>query len=108
MCRAGSPVRAIDDGVIDPSAGFGFNDNGGTVWGFSFTLSTKGNKYFYTHLADVEKGIGAGGSVTAGQILGHVGDPPRFPSHLHLGVMNGNPDVFFDAECFGDLEKDRP
>jgi murein DD-endopeptidase MepM/ murein hydrolase activator NlpD len=90
MAPPGTPVYAIADGRISPSAGFGFHSNGSTVWGRRFTLEFKGNAAFYTHLGRYAKGIKPGARVKKGQLLGYLGDPPGFPSHLHIGLMHGD------------------
>ena len=90
MAPAGTPVYAIADGVIDPSAGFGFHQSGSTVWGYRFTLKFGNNAAFYTHLGKFAKGLKPGRRVKKGQLLGWLGDPPGFASHLHIGLMHGD------------------
>lgn len=92
MAPAGTPIYAVDDGVIDPGAGFGFSDNGSTVWGFRMTLRTKDNAFFMTHMGAFAPGIKQGKKIKKGDLLGWVGDPGgRFPSHLHIGAEHGDP-----------------
>jgi murein DD-endopeptidase MepM/ murein hydrolase activator NlpD len=87
MDRAGTPVYAFADGVIDPNSGFGFSDNGRTVWGYRFTLKADdGTRCFYTHLGRYAKGIKPGKRVRMGEVVGWLGDPPYFEAHLHLGA----------------------
>jgi murein DD-endopeptidase MepM/ murein hydrolase activator NlpD len=91
----GTPCFAVDDGIVDPGAGFGFRDNGSTVWGARLTLKTaEGARCFYTHLGRYARGIAPGVAVKQGQLLGWLGNPPRFAAHLHFGVQPpANPEL---------------
>jgi murein DD-endopeptidase MepM/ murein hydrolase activator NlpD len=88
MAPPGTPCFAVADGRIDPGAGFGFRDNGSTVWGCRLTLLTgDGLRCFYTHLGRYARGIAPGAAVRQGQLLGWLGRPPRFEAHLHFGAQ---------------------
>jgi murein DD-endopeptidase MepM/ murein hydrolase activator NlpD len=87
MARPGTPCYAVDDGRIDPRFGFGWSDNGATVWGFRFTLTTDdGVSCFYQHLGRLARGVAPGARVRQGQLVGWVGNPSRFEAHLHFGA----------------------
>jgi murein DD-endopeptidase MepM/ murein hydrolase activator NlpD len=90
MAPAGTPVYSLVDGVIDPNAGFGFSSNGNTVWGHRLTITGAGNAFFYTHLGGFAPGIKRGARVKRGQLIGWLGSPPGFPSHLHIGLQHGD------------------
>ena len=90
MAKPGTPIYAISDGQI--TGNFGFTSNGSTVWGRRLTLTFKGGKNaaFYTHMGKYAKGIKPGAKVKKGQLIGFVGDPPGFASHLHIGLEHGD------------------
>lgn len=88
LAPAGTPCYAFADGIIDPNFGFGFRDNGATVWGYRLHLKADdGVRCFYTHLGRYASGIAPGKRVKQGELLGWLGDPPYFVPHLHFGAQ---------------------
>lgn len=86
--KPGTPVYAVEDGQVSPTAGFGFKSNGRTVWGHRFTLrADSGRSYFYTHLGGFKKGVYPGARLVEGQHVGWLGNPPGFPPHLHFAAQ---------------------
>lgn len=84
----GTPIVSITDGVVTAK---GWNEYGGERVG----ITTKKDTYFYyAHLDRYENGIEIGKHVSAGDIIGYVGDtgygPPgtrgKLISHLHLQI----------------------
>lgn len=84
----GTPIYALDDGVIGPRIGPLGRQNGGRFDGQRLTLVGSGNEYYYAHLSRLA--VGAGERVKRGQLLGWSGSANGVP-HLHLGVRNGDP-----------------
>ena len=79
----GTPVVAVTAGSVlfqsDPLGGLAAYVSGG------------GNTYYYAHLNDY---VGGGRSVSAGELIGHVGntgDASDAPSHLHFEIRPGGP-----------------
>lgn len=87
MAPAGTPVYAPANSVIVKTR---FADNGKTVWGYQVTLAGSGDTFFLTHLGRLAKGVKAGGRVKRGQLIGWLGQPPYFASHLHIGIERGD------------------
>jgi murein DD-endopeptidase MepM/ murein hydrolase activator NlpD len=80
----GTPLVAVTDGSVffqsDPLGG-----NAAYVQGHD------GNTYYYAHLRDY---VGGARSVTAGELIGHVGntgDASGGPTHLHFEIRPGGP-----------------
>lgn len=83
------PVVSVSDGVVEK---IGWLPLGGYRVGIR---SRHGVYYYYAHLAEYEEGISQGSKVTAGQLLGYMGDTGysevegttgQFPVHLHFGM----------------------
>lgn len=83
------PVVSVSDGIVEKK---GWLPQGGYRIGIR---SKHGVYYYYAHLAEYEEGIEEGSSITAGQLLGYVGDTGysevegttgNFPVHLHFGI----------------------
>jgi murein DD-endopeptidase MepM/ murein hydrolase activator NlpD len=79
----GTPVVAVTAGSVffqgDPLGGLAAYVSGG------------GNTYYYAHLSDY---VGGGRSVSAGELIGHVGntgDAAGGPTHLHFEIRPGGP-----------------
>jgi len=92
--KAGTPVYAPARGKL--TGGFGFSDNGSTVWGNRLTLDPRAPglpQWFMTHMSQLAPGLEAGDKVRRGELLGYVGDSGRFPVHLHFGQEFGNPET---------------
>jgi murein DD-endopeptidase MepM/ murein hydrolase activator NlpD len=78
FAAAGTPVVAVEDGVISK---MGQSKIGGNrIW--------LNNRFYYAHLSGFAKGLKIGSRVKAGQIIGYVGttgDAKGTPPHLHFG-----------------------
>jgi peptidoglycan LD-endopeptidase LytH len=79
----GTPLVAVTNGSVffqsDPLGGLAAYVNGG------------GNTYYYAHLSDY---VGGARSVSAGELIGHVGntgDASGGPTHLHFEIRPGGP-----------------
>ncbi len=86
FARRGTPVVAVQDGTI---AGLRYRSLGGN----SFHLvNAEGDYFYYAHLMRYAAGILEGSAVTAGQILGYVGNTGNAistPPHLHFEIHPG-------------------
>lgn len=83
------PVISSSDGVVE---NIGWLPKGGYRIGIR---SPHGVYYYYAHLAEYEEGIAEGTEITAGQLIGYMGDTGysevegttgNFPVHLHFGI----------------------
>jgi murein DD-endopeptidase MepM/ murein hydrolase activator NlpD len=87
----GTPILSMMPGTVE-NAGWTFYS--GTRVGIR---GTDGRYYFYAHLSFVQPGIRPGARVSAGTVLGLIGNtgygPPghrdEFPPHLHFGIQRG-------------------
>ena len=87
----GSPILSMEPGVVE---NVGWTFYSGTRVG---VRGVDGRYYFYAHLSSVQQGIVVGAHVSAGTVLGLVGNtgygPPghrdEFPPHLHFGIEVG-------------------
>lgn len=85
----GTPLVAVDDGTISPSAGFGDTNEGGRFAGQRFTLTdAHGREWYYAHLSKLT--IRPGQRVKKGDPVGSSGSANGVP-HLHIGVSTGDP-----------------
>lgn len=79
----GTPLFAVEDGRID---NFGVGNLGGNKF---WIVGESGTEYYYAHLSAFADGIGEGVPVTAGQVVGYVGDTGNArgtPPHLHFEI----------------------
>ena len=84
MAPRGTPVRAVDDGVIaklsrGPLAGIAV---------YQFDRDTR-HVYFYAHLDRYAAGLEEGRFVTRGEVIGYVGstgNAPESAPHLHFAM----------------------
>jgi murein DD-endopeptidase MepM/ murein hydrolase activator NlpD len=82
------PILSITDGIVEKK---GWLEQGGYRIGIR---SPSGGYFYYAHLASYAQNIEIGDKVTAGQLLGYMGDSGygsegtvgRFDVHLHLGI----------------------
>lgn len=101
MVKAGTPVLAVEDGIVekvsgrDPAQGTVTTASGAVTFGYSITIKSKANRYFYTHLDDVV--VQERQPVKAGQVIGLVAAWDRGGSHLHFAVERGNPETIYNA-----------
>ena len=86
FARRGTPVVAVQDGTI---AELRYRSLGGN----SFHLvNAEGDYFYYAHLMRYAAGIQEGSAVTAGQVLGYVGNTGNAittPPHLHFEIHPG-------------------
>lgn len=89
------PVVSVSDGVVEKK---GWLPQGGYRIGIR---SGHGVYYYYAHLAEYEENIKEGTRITAGQLIGYMGDTGysekegttgNFPVHLHFGMYLDNED----------------
>jgi murein DD-endopeptidase MepM/ murein hydrolase activator NlpD len=84
MAPIGTPLVAIESGVIwSPSwhyaGGLGLYINGDS-----------GDRWYYAHMDGYAGGIADGTRVTAGQLVGYVGETGNASvPHLHIGYIPG-------------------
>jgi len=93
MAKAGTPVYAPTDGIVDPNRGYGWLPTQNPAAGFGgarmYIRGSNGRVYYLAHMA---KNLVAkpGQRVRQGQLIGYVwnwtGDPGR--SHVHMGVTS--------------------
>ena len=101
MVKAGTPVLAVEAGVVesvsgrDPGQGTVTTSSGAVTFGYSVTIKSKANRYFYTHLDDVV--VQANDPVKAGQVIGLVATWDRGGSHVHFAVERGDPTSIYNA-----------
>ncbi len=85
----GTPVLAVADGVLSK---VGLNRLGGNrLW----LADAAGNEFYYAHLSAFAPAAVGGAQVSAGQVIGFVGNSGEAlttPSHLHLQVHPGGGD----------------
>lgn len=96
------PIVSVSDGTVEKT---GWLPQGGYRIGIR---SRHGVYYYYAHLAEYEDGIAEGTKITAGQLLGYMGDTGysevegttgNFPVHLHFGMyldLEGRGEVSFN------------
>lgn len=86
MAARGTPVAAIYDGTISRLSN-------SSLGGITFYMrSNAGDTYYYAHLDGYAAGVGAGMSVSAGQVLGYVGSTGNATAaypHLHFEYHPG-------------------
>ncbi|MCL2197775.1 MAG: M23 family metallopeptidase [Defluviitaleaceae bacterium] len=95
--RGRVPVSSMTRGTVREA---GWDNN----LGYFVSVVTENNTlYLYAHLDRIATGIAAGQNITAGQLLGQMGnsgggrDGRSFPVHLHLAI---SPDVTFTRGNF--------
>jgi murein DD-endopeptidase MepM/ murein hydrolase activator NlpD len=86
----GTPVRAVADGRICGSCGFGANSSASPqLAGQRLTLTTADNAVYYAHLSHIT--VDPGETVRRGQIIGYSGSANGV-AHLHVAVQHGRPE----------------
>jgi len=96
LAPLGTPVLAIADGTlmsVDRTDNFdGDNDLGG----IAVTYVTDVGRFYASHLDGISEGLEEGGQVSAGDVIGWVGNSGNAqggPHHLHLGWYVGESEV---------------
>ncbi len=99
MAARGVPVRAVADGTIKRLTRAETGLGGIWIW----LKDARGNEYYYAHLNTITDGVEVGTAVTAGQVVGTVGntgDARYGATHLHFeihpgggGAVNPHPDL---------------
>lgn len=90
MAAHGTPVVAVEDGVVRRAATNPLGGNAITMVGAS------GHLYYYAHLSAYAPGIESGSSVLAGQLIGFVGDTGDARGgapHVHFEITPPGTDV---------------
>jgi murein DD-endopeptidase MepM/ murein hydrolase activator NlpD len=88
MAARGSLVVAVADGVIERMTRAETGLGGIWIW----LQDAEGTEYYYAHLHTIADGLRAGSRVTAGQVIGTVGntgDARYGAPHLHFEVHPG-------------------
>ena len=86
MAPLGTALVAAETGVLSKVGANGLGGNSLSVTGVS------GTRYYYAHLSTYAPGLVPGMAVTAGQVLGNVGntgDAAGGPTHLHFEIHPG-------------------
>lgn len=92
LAAPGTPVLAVEDGVVSRTAGHdpstGLHGPNRDVFGWSIYLRCKGGFWYSTHYGRLL--VAAGSVVKVGDVIGFVGDWPhdRGRSHTHLGYTH--------------------
>ena len=86
--RAGSDVLAVDDGQIVRVGGSPPRHGAGVIGGYSITLRTRSNQFFYAHL--LRRRVELGEHVKAGQLIAASGFANHV-EHLHIAQQHGDP-----------------
>jgi len=89
MVAAGTPISAVADGVVIESS------ESGPGWGVYVKIAHNVNGVsvttLYAHMTYGTRTVQVGDRVTAGQVIGQVGETGRaFGAHLHLEVQVNN------------------
>ena len=82
----GTPLVAIENGTISRTGNGGLG--GITIW----MRGSGGDEFYYAHLDGLASGLSAGQSVTAGQLIGYVGNTGNAiytVPHLHFEYHPG-------------------
>jgi len=88
----GTPIVAVTDGLVTGCSRDGYNKNGSKAYGGLFVQygdTTSTYSIYCCHFDSVAPGIDVGSQLTAGQIIGYMGNSGNAsggPVHLHFGV----------------------
>jgi peptidoglycan LD-endopeptidase LytH len=103
MAPIGSPVYSVSSGTINR---IGWNTYGG--WRINITDDSGKYRMYYAHLSAFAPELEIGSEVSAGQLIGFVGDSGygdpgttgMFPSHLHFGLYDAKSGDALDAYSY--------
>ncbi|GAB4255930.1 MAG: hypothetical protein Kow00129_16640 [Thermoleophilia bacterium] len=87
MAPRGTPVVAVVSGLVSRTT-YNRGLGGTTVW----LRGSDGSSYYYAHLDGIAPGIGSGTRVSAGRVLGYVGNSGNArggATHLHFEIRRG-------------------
>ena len=87
FAKRGTAVRSVSDGVVADIRDGGLG--GRQVW----VIGPARERYYYAHLQDWREGLARGEVVSAGSVLGYVGDSGNAkgtPPHLHWGIYGSD------------------
>jgi len=88
----GSPVLAVEDGVVDRLSGspptWDVNDPSGAYGWSTYFTTEQSYRYYVTHQGRRAGGITVGARVKAGQVIGYLGDQDFRLDHIHYGVTS--------------------
>lgn len=89
LADAGTPLVATENGRINSVRSHNLGGKGITMVGAS------GLQYYYAHLSEYAPGLAPGAIVTAGEIIGYVGDTgnAKGTPHLHFEVVHNGENV---------------
>lgn len=93
MAPKGTPIYSVSDGTINK---VGWNTYGG--WRVNITDENGQYRMYYAHLQAYAPGLHVGKTITAGQLIGFVGDTGyggtgtvgMFEPHLHFGLYRNS------------------
>lgn len=85
---SGSPLYAVDDGVISATEGYGPSSSSGFAAGQRLHLTTAGDDFYYGHMTSIV--VPRGARVRAGQLIGYSGSANGV-EHLHFAERDGDP-----------------
>lgn len=87
MADRGTPLVAVDDGVIAKLSRVETGLGGVYVW----LKRADGVQYYYAHMHTIAEGLAVGTRISVGQVVGTVGntgDARSAPPHLHFEIRN--------------------
>lgn len=87
MADRGTPLVAVDDGVISKMSRAETGLGGIYIW----LKRADGVQYYYAHMDSIAEGLEDGARITVGQVVGTVGntgDARGAPPHLHFEIRH--------------------